>query len=60
MSRTCRSILWLLAALFGMLCLTGCESDKASNNAQTQVPWSRPTQWEGGLPGMMGAGGMGR
>lgn len=50
------ALLWLLGALFALLGLTGCESDQASNQAQTQVPWSRPAQWEGGIPGMMGTG----
>lgn len=49
------ALLWFLLALFALIGLTGCESDNASNSANTQIPWSRPTSWEGGVPGMMGS-----
>ena len=41
-------LLFLLLALFGAL-LTGCSSRTA---ADTSIPWSRPANWEGQIPGM--------
>ncbi len=41
-------VLWFLGALFALL-LTGCESDSATQTADSSVPWSRPAQWEGGM-----------
>lgn len=53
--KSARSLLvWFLLALLALLGLTGCESDNSSRSADTQVPWSRPASWEGGVPGMMG------
>jgi hypothetical protein len=43
-----RSLLFLLLATFGAL-LGGCETRTSKNTA---IPWSRPADWEGQIPGM--------
>jgi hypothetical protein len=49
-----KSILGLL--LLALLAMTaGCTSPKRDSS----IPWSRPADWEGQIPGM-GSGGMGR
>ncbi|HYP16098.1 MAG TPA: hypothetical protein VEQ65_02725 [Opitutus sp.] len=46
-------VLGLLAIAFAAI-LSGCASPKRD----TSIPWSRPADWEGQIPGM--GGGMGR
>jgi hypothetical protein len=48
-----KSLLGLLLIAFTALA-TGCMSPKRD----TSIPWSRPADWEGQIPGM--GGGMGR
>lgn len=43
-----RTILYLLL-LFGLMMTTGCFD--ASPDDQ-EIPWSRPADWEGGVPGI--------
>jgi hypothetical protein len=43
----------LLAAFVGLM--TGCMSSPRDSS----IPWSRPADWEGQIPGMSGSG-MGR
>jgi len=44
-----------------MFTMSACESDDASSRKKPRrqsnggsLPWARPAQWEGGLPGMGG------
>ncbi len=48
---------FFLAALLGLtaLVITGC----VSKEEEDSIPWSRPQNWEGNVPGM-GSGSMGR
>jgi hypothetical protein len=46
---TCRLILLLVLA-GSFLAFTGCQSTAEDST----VPWSRPAEWEGQLPGMGG------
>jgi Spy/CpxP family protein refolding chaperone len=46
-----RLLLTLFAAAASALILSGC----ASTPQDSSVPWSRPADWEGKLPGMGGA-----
>ena len=39
----------LLAAALLTLSLTSCRTPTDADNT---IPWSRPANWEGGLPGM--------
>jgi CDP-diglyceride synthetase len=48
-----KSVLGLLLIVFVAL-TTGCTTPKRD----TSIPWSRPADWEGQIPGM--SGGMGR
>lgn len=41
----------LLIALASMPIFSGCQS---ANQAESQIPWSRPATWEGGAPGIIG------
>ncbi|WP_309400899.1 hypothetical protein [Cerasicoccus maritimus] len=46
--------LLLAAAILGLGgFLSGCES---ANPEQSNLPWARPAEWEGGAPGMSGGG----
>ncbi len=48
----------LLAALLGLttLLVTGC----VSKEEEDSIPWSRPQNWEGNVPGMGSTPGAGR
>jgi len=46
-------------ALFALFALSACETTEEKRKPRRQssggsLPWSRPAQWEGGLPGMGG------
>jgi hypothetical protein len=43
-----RPVLFLLLAAFGAL-LAGCTTKTSKD---TSIPWSRPADWEGQVPGM--------
>lgn len=49
MSSKSRPILLLLAAI-AVLTLVGC----TKRQDETSIPWSRPADWEGRIPGMGG------
>jgi hypothetical protein len=44
-------ILTLLLLLAGLLFNTGCFN---ANPDDQELPWSRPAEWEGGVPGLGG------
>lgn len=46
-------IFLLLFLLLGLLASTGCFN---ANPDDQELPWSRPADWEGGMPGGMGGG----
>ena len=48
----------LLAALLGFtsLLVNGCASKEEADS----IPWSRPQNWEGNIPGMGSSSGLGR
>jgi hypothetical protein len=45
-----RRLLLLLLAALGLLALTSCRTTPTDQ----AVPWSRPAEWEGKLPGVGG------
>lgn len=45
-----------LAAISGSVILSGCTSQ---TDADSSIPWSRPANWEGQVPGMGTAKGSG-
>lgn len=45
--KTLFALLLLAAALLG---LTGCMNEQQDSS----IPWSRPAEWEGRIPGMTG------
>ncbi len=51
-----KTLLCFLAVTGLSLLFTGCTS---KTEADSTIPWSRPASWEGGIPGMGGAGGTG-
>jgi len=57
MSRLKKLFLLVLALTGALLCSTGCST---KTEQESTIPWSRPANWEGGIPGMGGMGGMGR
>jgi hypothetical protein len=50
-SRTTRTAALLLLALGALL--AGCTTDAP---ADSSIPWNRPADWEGQIPGMTGSG----
>ncbi|MCC5024818.1 MAG: hypothetical protein J6386_19395 [Candidatus Synoicihabitans palmerolidicus] len=48
MKRTLRLLL-TLAGIAGSFVFTGCTSQ---TEADSSIPWSRPANWEGQVPGM--------
>lgn len=48
MSTLRKPVLLLLLGLFGLI-FSGCATQSAQNNA---IPWGRPQNWEGQVPGM--------
>lgn len=46
------SLILLAVFIVGSFALTGCMEDPD----ESTIPWSRPQDWEGGIPGL-GAGG---
>ncbi len=44
-----RPLLTLLLVAFGALLLGGCST---RTQKETAIPWSRPANWEGQIPGM--------
>ena len=38
----------------GLLALLGTGCSTAQDPRDSQIPWAKPAQWEGGLPGMGG------
>jgi hypothetical protein len=56
MSRLKKLILLALALSGASLFLTGCSTKTEQDST---IPWSRPANWEGGIPGMGGLGGGG-
>lgn len=51
-----RRTLSLVLALAAALLATGCATKQPEDSS---IPWSRPANWEGGIPGMGGMGGPG-
>ena len=49
-------LLLVLAGLTGSFLFTGCTSQ---TEADSSIPWSRPANWEGQVPGMGTAPGSG-
>lgn len=47
-----RPLVALLLAIFGAL-FVGCSTRTPKD---TSIPWSRPADWEGQIPGMAGVG----
>jgi hypothetical protein len=45
-----RHLLLVLAALALGAFLSGCASENATEN--NTVPWTRPADWQGGIPGL--------
>ncbi|HTJ79777.1 MAG TPA: hypothetical protein VL357_12350 [Rariglobus sp.] len=45
-----------LTGLMVTLATSGCSSKSPEDSS---IPWSRPANWEGGIPGMGGLGGPG-
>ncbi len=56
MSRLKKLILLALALSGASLLFTGCSTKTEQDST---IPWSRPANWEGGIPGMGGLGGGG-
>jgi ABC-type oligopeptide transport system substrate-binding subunit len=56
MSRLKKLILLALALSGASLLSTGCSTKTEQDST---IPWSRPANWEGGIPGMGGLGGGG-
>jgi hypothetical protein len=54
MPRFKKLFLLVLALCGALLCSIGCST---KTEQESTIPWSRPANWEGGIPGM---GGMGR
>lgn len=50
MSSARRSLFALVLLLLGLLGLTGCTPPQQDSS----IPWSRPAEWEGRIPGMTG------
>jgi starvation-inducible outer membrane lipoprotein len=50
MNKLIKRLVLLALAAAGALILSGC----ASNPQDSSVPWSRPADWEGKLPGVGG------
>jgi hypothetical protein len=48
-------VFFILLSLVGILAATGCTSQRDSS-----IPWSRPANWEGQVPGMGQMPGAGR
>lgn len=48
----------LILAAFAALALSGCSEPEPRD--ESNLPWSRPASWEGGMPGMGNLGGPGR
>lgn len=51
-----KPVLGFLLLVFGAL-FTGCSSQSSKDTA---IPWSRPANWEGQIPGMGTGSGQGR
>ena len=51
-----RRLLPIILALFGFVA-GGCTTQQPEDSS---IPWSRPANWEGGIPGMGGMGTTGR
>lgn len=49
-------MLLLIGSIVAATLISGCASKHPD---ESQLPWARPATWEGGLPGMGGAPGMG-
>ena len=56
MSRLTKLLLLSLALSGASLLSTGCSTKTEQDST---IPWSRPANWEGGIPGMGGLGGGG-
>jgi len=41
-------LLFILVSLFALLGLSGCGSSQQNSS----IPWGRPQEWEGRIPGM--------
>ena len=48
-----KPLLGLLLLAFGVLFLGGCSTRTPKDSS---IPWSRPADWEGQVPGMSGTG----
>lgn len=48
MSKTRQLLLAFLAALVAAACFSGCSAPPKDSS----IPWSRPAEWEGRIPGM--------
>ena len=52
-----KKLVLLSLAVSGLsLLVSGCTT---KTEADSTIPWSRPANWEGGIPGMGGMGGPG-
>ncbi|MFO1447620.1 MAG: hypothetical protein U1F61_05640 [Opitutaceae bacterium] len=48
-------LLFVVLSLVGLMAASGCTSQR-----DTSIPWSRPANWEGQVPGMGATPGSGR
>lgn len=53
MVRLTKQVLLALVVAGASLLISGCTT---KTEADSTIPWSRPANWEGGIPGMGGMG----